>query len=119
MRSFAPAPGPLHSASARTSPVRKLIGAALRLPGARRAVRFLARRLAGRHSVGVLAVLIHDERVLVARHTLDSSWRLPGGWVRRREDPGTACSREVVEETGLDIGGVQLIGCEVHGYDGV
>jgi len=25
----------------------------------------------------------------------------------------------VVEETGLDIGGVQLIGCEVHGYDGV
>ncbi|HKX17036.1 MAG TPA: NUDIX hydrolase [bacterium] len=56
--------------------------------------------------IGTVAVIQdHDGRVLLARHTYrrSSPWALPGGWVRRGEDPGDAIVREIAEETGLTI----------------
>jgi 8-oxo-dGTP pyrophosphatase MutT (NUDIX family) len=67
--------------------------------------RGLALRLAlPRHSLGVCAV-IQDMRgrVLVAHHTYrEAAWGLPGGFVRRREQPRRALARELSEELGVD-----------------
>jgi len=55
--------------------------------------------------VGAVAVIRDDEgRVLLARHTYRSApWGLPGGWVKRHEDPAEAVAREIFEETGLRV----------------
>ncbi len=56
--------------------------------------------------VGAVAV-VHDGngRVLVARHTYRAGppWGLPGGWVRRGEDPAETVAREIREETALEV----------------
>jgi 8-oxo-dGTP diphosphatase len=56
--------------------------------------------------VGAVA-LIHDGngRVLVAKHTYRGGppWGLPGGWVRRGEDPAQTVVREIREETSLEV----------------
>jgi 8-oxo-dGTP pyrophosphatase MutT (NUDIX family) len=86
----------------------------------------VARNAAGRHHVGAMAVVALPGRdaagpmVLLARHTFHGDrWGVPGGWVRRREDPAAACMREIREETGLDVRAVDLLGCELHAVDGV
>ncbi len=56
--------------------------------------------------IGAVAVVRDDAgRVLVARHTYRRRrpWGLPGGWVRRGEDPADTVVREVLEESGLRI----------------
>ncbi|GEM_PF-439602 len=56
--------------------------------------------------IGAVAVVRDDAgRVLVARHTYRRRrpWGLPGGWVRRGEDPAETVVREVLEESGLRI----------------
>jgi 8-oxo-dGTP pyrophosphatase MutT (NUDIX family) len=97
-----------------------------KLPGAAPLARAVARHLAGRHFVGAMAVVAtdgdadHGARVLLARHTFHGGrWGVPGGWVRRREDPAAACAREVAEETGVAVRAVDLLGCELHAVDGV
>lgn len=59
------------------------------------------------HFIVGAAALVHDGngRVLVARHTYRGGlpWGLPGGWVRRGEDPAQAVVREVREETSLEV----------------
>lgn len=77
----------------------------------------LALRLAlPRHSLGVCAV-IQDVRgrVLVAHHTYRASaWGLPGGFVRRREQPQRALARELSEELGVDACIGPLLHAELH-----
>jgi 8-oxo-dGTP pyrophosphatase MutT (NUDIX family) len=54
--------------------------------------------------VGVKCVVVHDDRVLLVRHTYGHrSWDLPGGTVRRREIPIDAARREMHEELGQRI----------------
>jgi 8-oxo-dGTP pyrophosphatase MutT (NUDIX family) len=54
---------------------------------------------------GVKAVLTRGDRILLVRHTYGDRrrWELPGGGVKRREEPRDAASREVREELGLEV----------------
>jgi ADP-ribose pyrophosphatase YjhB (NUDIX family) len=53
---------------------------------------------------GVRCAVMRDREVLLVRHTYgDRDWALPGGLLRRGEDPREAARREMQEEIGLDI----------------
>ena len=45
----------------------------------------------------------HGGKVLKVRHSYQRGWRLPGGLVRRGENPGLTACREVREEVGLTL----------------
>jgi 8-oxo-dGTP diphosphatase len=103
---------------------RPLVRFAAAVPGLPRTARAVARRIAGRHYVGAMAIVTTavdaDHVVLLARHRFRRGrWGVPSGWVRRREDPAAACCREVFEETGLRVRVDDILGCDLHAVDGV
>jgi 8-oxo-dGTP pyrophosphatase MutT (NUDIX family) len=62
--------------------------------------------------VGVKCVLTSGHEVLLVRHTYGRAgqWDLPGGGVRRREEPHEAARREIREELGVDLPRWRLLG---------
>jgi 8-oxo-dGTP pyrophosphatase MutT (NUDIX family) len=55
---------------------------------------------------GVKCVLTRGGEVLLVRHTYGGRsrrWELPGGGIKRREEPGQAARREIREELGIDV----------------
>lgn len=57
-----------------------------------------------RPSVGVLAVVLHEDRLLLARRTHEPDagcWGFPGGYVELGETVAEAAARELHEETGM------------------
>ena len=67
---------------------------------------FALRRINTRFMVGVVALICDDrDRVVLFHHTYRNkyAWGLPGGWLKRGEQPAEAVVREVAEESGLQI----------------
>jgi ADP-ribose pyrophosphatase YjhB (NUDIX family) len=65
------------------------------------------------------AVVVHDGAVLLVRRTFEpwaGRWDLPGGFCDGAELPVHAAIREVHEETGLEIGGLELLGMWLDRY---
>ena len=62
-------------------------------------------RRAQPEKTGVKCVITRDPEVLLVRHTYgpETRWELPGGGVKRREEPRAAARREAHEELGVDI----------------
>jgi 8-oxo-dGTP pyrophosphatase MutT (NUDIX family) len=65
---------------------------------------------------GVKCLLVHEGRVLFVRHTYGDRelWELPGGGLRRGEDPAAAAAREAREELGVDLAWRWLARVELH-----
>ncbi|HSM24529.1 MAG TPA: NUDIX domain-containing protein [Anaerolineaceae bacterium] len=56
--------------------------------------------------VGVVGVVPNESgEILLLKHTYRDKyqWGLPGGSLKRGEDPGDALSREILEETGMTV----------------
>lgn len=56
------------------------------------------------------AVFDASERILMMRERGDGLWSLPGGWADPGDTPAEAVKREVLEETGVPVEVVKLIG---------
>jgi 8-oxo-dGTP diphosphatase len=63
------------------------------------------------------AIIVHDGRVLMVRRRISEgelSWQFPAGAVEAGETVEEAAVRETLEETGLSVEAVKLIGDRVH-----
>lgn len=70
-------------------------------PGLRRMV---VRWAAPSFTVGAICVVTRpDGHILLIRHTYRHGWGIPGGLLKRGEEPATAARREVAEEVNLAI----------------
>jgi 8-oxo-dGTP pyrophosphatase MutT (NUDIX family) len=64
-------------------------------------------------SSGVRCVLRSGDALVLVRHTYgDRRWMLPGGRVRRREDPIATARREMTQELGIACSGWRVVGCK-------
>jgi 8-oxo-dGTP diphosphatase len=77
-----------------------------RLPTALR--RWVVRTIAPSYTVGAICVIERtDGAMLLVRQAYRSRWGIPGGLLKRGEDPADAAMREVLEEVGF---AVELVG---------
>lgn len=67
-------------------------------------------RLSKPVTVGVRALLIRDNKVLLVKHTYHESWYLPGGRVEKGETYERAIRREAAEELGAEMKELYLHG---------
>lgn len=73
-----------------------------RLP--RWARRWAIRVVSPSFTVGAICVVEREDgAILLVRQVYRTRWGLPGGLLKRREDPVDAARREVLEEVGVDI----------------
>jgi 8-oxo-dGTP diphosphatase len=85
---------------------RLLLQVYARLP--RRARRWIVRVLSPSYTVGAICFIERpDGAVLLVRTAYRARWGVPGGLLKRGEDPATGARREVMEEVGLDV---ELVG---------
>lgn len=63
-------------------------------------------RITHAHKRGVKCLILHEDEVLLVRHTYGDRrrWDLPGGSIKGGEQPIETAHREVREELGLTIG---------------
>ena len=59
--------------------------------------------------LGVRALILQEDQVLLVRHTYLPGWYLPGGRVDRGETAHGAACREVEEECGLKVHSARLL----------
>lgn len=69
---------------------------------------------------GVVCLLTRGDDVLLVRHTYGRrlQWDLPGGGLRRSEEPEAGIRREIDEELGVDIPDLQFLGELFERIDG-
>lgn len=68
-----------------------------------------------RHSVSVAAVVVREDgRVLAIRRADNGAWQIPGGVLEPDETIEAGLTREVREETGLDVKVLGLTGIYKH-----
>ena len=76
-------------------------------------------RVARPQTRGVKCVVRDGDAVLFVRHAYGNrrQWELPGGGIKRGEDPGDTAAREAREELGLDLADWHALGTvEAYGY---
>jgi 8-oxo-dGTP pyrophosphatase MutT (NUDIX family) len=60
--------------------------------------------------IGVRTVVLGEGQVLLVRHAYRRGWFFPGGMVSRGESLEEAARRETLEETGIEVHDMQLLG---------
>ena len=68
---------------------------------------------------GVKAIIVNKEnKILLVEHTYGGGWFLPGGGLKRKEDPTHGMIREIKEEVGIEVKGVkELFGIYQSDYE--
>jgi ADP-ribose pyrophosphatase YjhB (NUDIX family) len=62
-------------------------------------------------TLGVKVVVIHGEKVLMIKNTYGKDvWTFPVGGVIRNESPESAAKRDVLEEVGIGVSSVRMLG---------
>lgn len=91
--------------------IKKTIGAVWKklTPGGRLKIIRLTQQ---KFTVSVAAVVTNETgEILLLDHVLrpDSNWGIPGGFIETGEQPEKAVSREIREETGLELKNIRLV----------
>ena len=76
----------------------------VQLPFFNKLLVWAVRLIVPRQRVGAVAVVMDENgRFLMLKHVFHphAPWGLPGGWLKRNEDPRVGVLREIKEETGL------------------
>ncbi|MDI9885935.1 NUDIX hydrolase [Streptomyces sp. HNM0645] len=63
------------------------------------------------------AIIVHGGRVLMVRRRVSEGelmWQFPAGGIEEGESPEEAAVRETLEETGLEVKALRLLGQRVH-----
>jgi ADP-ribose pyrophosphatase YjhB (NUDIX family) len=60
--------------------------------------------------IGVRVMMIQNNKVWLVRHTYVPGWYMPGGGAKRGETLANATRREALEETGAQLGEINLMG---------
>jgi 8-oxo-dGTP diphosphatase len=63
------------------------------------------------------AIVVHEGRVLMVRRRISEGelmWQFPAGAIESGETPEDAAVRETLEETGLTVEAVKLLGERIH-----
>lgn len=69
-------------------------------------------------TLGVRAIVLsQDGKFLLVRHTYTPGWHLPGGGVEKRETAVSALSKELRQETGLNLIGIPVLHGVFHNSD--
>jgi 8-oxo-dGTP pyrophosphatase MutT (NUDIX family) len=69
-------------------------------------------------TAGVMALVVVDARVLLARTTYDPGiWRLPGGYLEAGESPQAGLQREIMEELSCEAAVRELAGVYYKSYE--
>jgi 8-oxo-dGTP pyrophosphatase MutT (NUDIX family) len=66
--------------------------------------RWIVRFLSPSYTVGAIAIIERsDGSILLVRQAYRTRWGVPGGLLKRGEDPASGAAREVMEEVGLAV----------------
>ena len=60
--------------------------------------------------VAICLVTDHQDNVLMGCRNDNGKWASPAGGIEKKEDPFAAATRELKEETGLDVVDIKLVG---------
>ncbi len=69
-------------------------------------------------NLGARVLLVNKNRVLLLEHHYVPKYYLPGGQIRRDETFEEAAKREVLEETGIKIDNLKLLGIYQSSWEG-
>lgn len=67
--------------------------------------------------MGVRIFLLHDDEIVLVKHSYQDAWYLPGGGVKRGETLDQAIRREAAEECGADLNHIQFLGIYTNFID--
>ena len=69
-------------------------------------------------TLGVRAILIKEDKILLVKHTYSNSWFLPGGGMKKGETFEAAIKRELNEELGITVHNLKLHGIYNNFFEG-
>jgi ADP-ribose pyrophosphatase YjhB (NUDIX family) len=71
---------------------------------------FTAARGYATPKVSVRGAVFRSGKILLVRERIDGGWCMPGGWADVGDSPSAKVEREVLEESGLRVRAVRLVG---------
>lgn len=69
----------------------------------------------------VCGIIQKEDTYFIAKRNLEKHlggyWEFPGGKIEKDESPQSALERELLEELGMKVEGIQIFGSHIHAYE--